>query len=287
MNGIPLDFAKLVPYAVFGMIAAGAWALLNWLSAAKPRAAERLDEIRNPNLRKRRRMEDETSGKRADAVTRVLAKASPAFAKPLQPKTELEANKLKLRLATAGFRGETAPTIFLGMKLLGLIGGLMTSGVTLVALQQFNQQAVLKALAFGGVMFYVPEIVLYFITKRRKEQLFLGLPDALDLMVVCVEAGLGLDQAMRKVAEEMRTTYPVISDEFSLSNFQMQVGARVPRCCMSWASGRASRTCVRWRRSSFRPINSARASLRPFACKATRCERAASNWPKSVRPKPR
>jgi tight adherence protein C len=224
MNGIPLDFARLVPYAVFGMIAAGVWALLNWLSTAKPRAAERLDEIRNPNLRKRRRMEEETTGKRADAVTRVLAKASPAFAKPLQPKTELEANKLKLRLATAGFRGETAPSIFLGMKLLGLIGGLMTSGVTLVALQQFNQQAVLKALAFGGVMFYVPEIVLYFITKRRQEQLFLGLPDALDLMVVCVEAGLGLDQAMRKVAEEMRTTYPVISDEFSLSNFQMQVG---------------------------------------------------------------
>ena len=48
-------------------------------------------------------------------------------------------------------------------------------------------------------MFYLPEVVLWWLTKRRKEQIFLGLPDALDLMVVCVEAGLGLDQAMRRV----------------------------------------------------------------------------------------
>ncbi|HEX3869229.1 MAG TPA: type II secretion system F family protein [Pirellulales bacterium] len=224
MNSLPTDFVRYVPYAVFGMIAAGCWALLNWLASSKPRAAERLEEIRNPNLRRKRRMEEDGETKRADAVTRVLAKASPALAKPLQPKTELEVNKLKLKLMTAGFRGEAAPSIFLGTKLLGLMIGLMISGVTLIALQSFSQQAFMKAIAFGGVMFYIPEIILHFITKRRREEIFLGLPDALDLMVVCVEAGLGLDQAMRKVAEEMRSTYPIIADEFSLSNFQMQVG---------------------------------------------------------------
>ena len=52
----------------------------------------------------------------------------------------------------------------------------------------------------------------------------MGLPDALDLMVVCVEAGLGLDQAMRKVAEEMKKTYRVIAEEFAISNFQLQMG---------------------------------------------------------------
>ncbi len=219
-----LDLAKLVPFAVFGMMALGVWVVLNWLSAAKPRAAERLDEIRNPNLRKKRQAEDETSAKRADAVTRVLAKASPAFAKPLQPKTELEANKLKLRLSRGGFRNEAAPSIFLGLKLCGLIIGFMLSGVTLIALQSFNQQSVMKAVAFAGIMFYLPDMALMFITKRRKEQIFLGLPDALDLMVVCVEAGLGLDQAMRKVSDEMKKTYRVVADEFGLSNFQMQVG---------------------------------------------------------------
>ncbi len=52
----------------------------------------------------------------------------------------------------------------------------------------------------------------------------MGLPDCLDLMVVCVEAGLGLDQAMRKVAEEMKKSHRVIAEEFSISNFQIQYG---------------------------------------------------------------
>jgi tight adherence protein C len=60
--------------------------------------------------------------------------------------------------------------------------------------------------------------------RSRKQAIFLGLPDALDLMVVCVEAGLGLDQAMRKVADEMKKSYRVIADEFNLCNMQLQMG---------------------------------------------------------------
>jgi tight adherence protein C len=89
---------------------------------------------------------------------------------------------------------------------------------------ELSQKNIMTAISVAGVMFYLPDLVLYFIGKSRKEQIFLGLPDALDLMVVCVEAGLGLDQAMRKVAEEMKRTYPIISEEFNLSNFQLQVG---------------------------------------------------------------
>jgi tight adherence protein C len=63
-----------------------------------------------------------------------------------------------------------------------------------------------------------------FLTSQRKTSLFLSLPDAIDLMVVCVEAGLGLDQAMRKVAEEMKKSYPVIAHEFSIANLQLQMG---------------------------------------------------------------
>jgi tight adherence protein C len=67
-------------------------------------------------------------------------------------------------------------------------------------------------------------LVLAFLISQRKQAIFLGLPDALDLMVVCVEAGLGLDQAMRKVSDEMKRTYKVICEEFSLANFQLQMG---------------------------------------------------------------
>jgi tight adherence protein C len=66
--------------------------------------------------------------------------------------------------------------------------------------------------------------MIWWLGKKRKEAIFLGLPDALDLMVVCVEAGLGLDQAMRKVAEEMKKSYRTVSDEFSLCNLQLQMG---------------------------------------------------------------
>jgi tight adherence protein C len=88
----------------------------------------------------------------------------------------------------------------------------------------FNQSALIKVVISGGLMFYLPDIVLYLMAKKRKEAIFLGLPDALDLLVVCVEAGLGLDHAMRKVAEEMKRTYRVIAEEFGLCNLQLQMG---------------------------------------------------------------
>jgi tight adherence protein C len=66
--------------------------------------------------------------------------------------------------------------------------------------------------------------VVRIITMKRQDNIFYGLPDALDLMVVCVEAGLGLDQAMRKVAEEMKKSYHVIAEEFGLCNLQIQMG---------------------------------------------------------------
>jgi tight adherence protein C len=60
--------------------------------------------------------------------------------------------------------------------------------------------------------------------RKRKQQIFLTLPDALDLMVVCVESGLGLDAAMRKVCEEMKSHAPVLCEELAIANFQLQMG---------------------------------------------------------------
>lgn len=219
-----LDMGTLVPFAMFGMFAALAWWALDLIAAGKPRAVERLDELKNPRAR---RAEAETGGpavKKTDAMTKVIEKASPALAAPLTPKSDLEKSKLKMRLANAGFRGESAGNIFLGIKFLSLVIGLMLGGGGVLTVSGLSQKSLIIAIVIAGGMFYLPEVGLWFLVSRRQQAIFLGLPDALDLMVVCVEAGLGLDQAMRKVSEEMKGNFPVIAEEFGLANFQLQMG---------------------------------------------------------------
>ena len=75
-----------------------------------------------------------------------------------------------------------------------------------------------------AICFWSPDIVLGYLARKRQQAIFLALPDVLDMMVVCVEAGLGLDQAMRKVSEEMKNAYPVLSSEFNMTNFHLQMG---------------------------------------------------------------
>ncbi|MFO0899029.1 MAG: type II secretion system F family protein [Pirellulales bacterium] len=219
MHSALVSFEQLLPYAFFGLVAVLVWWVLDRVAAGKPRAEERLDEYKNPGLRRQK-----GDGKKSDAVARVLEKATPALSKPLQPKNELEVSKLKMKLAHAGFRSQIAPGLFLSLKFAGLIAGLLIGGGSFAALQGMSQKTLAYTVITAGGLFYLPDALVWLIARKRKQAIFLGLPDALDLMVVCVEAGLGLDQAMRKVAEEMRKSYRVIADEFALANFQLQMG---------------------------------------------------------------
>jgi tight adherence protein C len=215
----------LTKCAIFGAVACGAWLLLEMLASKKPRAEARLDDFRDPN-RRRSDGRDGSRGvtKRADGMARLLEKASPRMAKPLQPKSEAEVGKLRARLNYGGFRSETAPSMFLGLKTICLAIGFIAGGGSMFFTKGATTEAVMYTIACAGIAFYLPDVVLYFISKSRKDNIFFGLPDALDLMVVCVEAGLGLDQAMRKVSEEMKKTYAVIAEEFGLCNLQLQMG---------------------------------------------------------------
>jgi tight adherence protein C len=217
-----IPFVKLIPFAIFGLFAVAAWLVLEALGARKPRAQERLDELKNPQLRSRG-SEDGTPVKKSATVTRMLEKASP-MARPLQPKNELDASKIKSRLAQAGFRTESVVTIFLAMKFIGLIVGLSISGGTALLTASFSQSALIYCVCVSAFLFYLPDIVVWLIAKHRKDSIFFGLPDVLDLLVVCVEAGLGLDQAMRKVSEEMKKSCRILADEFALCNFHLQMG---------------------------------------------------------------
>ncbi len=218
--------AYLVPVSLFIAVSAVAWLVLGRMSGEdKPRAEARLDELRNP--RRRTNSGDEPNDrekKKAEALTAVLERATSPLGNSVKPKNEKELSQLRERLLHAGFRREAAPVVFKGGQLIfacvglffGGIFGLLTSGLTL--------GLVTKTLVGGGLAYFIPEFLLSFLIGRRKNAIFLGLPDALDLMVVCVEAGLGLDQAMRKVSEELMKSYPQIAEEFVVANAQLQYG---------------------------------------------------------------
>ena len=206
-----------VPIASFGAIGAASWLLLDWLSPQTTRAEQRLKSICDPRS-------TTATESPAKAVSRVLERTAPAFAKPLQPTREADAGKLKSKLQQAGFHGSNAANVFLGLKIACLLAGMLVCGSSLFAIFTLNSLSILRAAIIAISSFYLPDVGLWYLTRQRKEQIFLGLPDALDLMVVCVEAGLGIDAAMRKVAEEMGDSCRVLSQEFGRCNMQLQMG---------------------------------------------------------------
>uniref|UniRef100_A0A7C4QPG1 Type II secretion system F family protein n=1 Tax=Schlesneria paludicola TaxID=360056 RepID=A0A7C4QPG1_9PLAN len=210
------DSADWLPLLVFAACTLVVWMVIRMLASKDSRAAARLDELRNPALREKARQKQ--------GMNSFLERAAPALSKALEPKTELEQNALRIRLANAGFNNPLAPQLFLAIKFCGLLmGALLGGGIGLLTYGLSKNGYTSVALA-AGAGFYLPELILRYIKSKRQEQIFLSLPDALDLLVVCVEAGLGLDAAMRRVVDEMADTHPVIASELSLCLMQLQMG---------------------------------------------------------------
>jgi tight adherence protein C len=217
-----LDQRWLIIICVFLGVGSIVWFLLEMFSRDSNQAAEsRLDMLND-----RKRGEKNEKGKAAgvEKLTRAFEKASPSLAKHLEPKTEEEKSKLVQRLSEAGFRSEAAPSMFLSIKVIVAILGVVMAGGATAFTMGFSQSVLLRAVLGGGIAFFLPEMILDFLRSNRKKQITLALPDCLDLLVVSVEAGLGLDQAMRKVADEMRGAFRVLSDEIQLSTLHLQMG---------------------------------------------------------------
>lgn len=218
-----LSSSLVTQLAIFGGTAATVWCLLDFFSRRKPRAEQRLEEFREPNSRKSDMLRD-MKGAKAGAVAKVLERAAPALSAPLKPKNEAEVSAAREKLNMAGFRSEAAPQMYWSLKVLGLFGGFLLGGGIVGLTRGWDIDTLTYTGIIAGICFYLPEVVLWIIKRSRQDNIFYGLPDALDLMVVCVEAGLGLDQAMRKVTDEMKKSYHIISEEFALSNMQLQMG---------------------------------------------------------------
>ena len=210
-----------MPIVVDIGIAAAVFLVLLYVGQGDTKAKERLERF--GRLGRGADVERARGGGSGERLQDLLEKAAPALASPLTPKTEEETSKLKVWLMNGGWRSEGAVPTYLGIRIGFLIFGLILATPVLVRMGN-TQNGWLYAVMIAGISFYLPSLFVSFRVSKRQEQIFYGLPDALDLMVVCVEAGLGLDAAMRKVCEEMGRSFPIISEEFSICNFQLQMG---------------------------------------------------------------
>ena len=161
---------------------------------------------------------------RKEELARLLENASPQLSQALQPKTEKETGALKQRLSEAGYRKENAMAIFISLRFLSMLICFTVGGGITMLVSGFSEKALMPIIISLVVGLMAPNFILDYIAKQRKLQIFRGLPDALDLMVVSVESGLGLDQAMRKVAEEMKKSFKEIGEEIGLCNLHLQMG---------------------------------------------------------------
>lgn len=133
---------------------------------------------------------------------------------PLSPS---EVSRTRKWLIQAGYREEQHLTVYVGSRV-----ALAVLGMALVVVATgFN---LMPMIAVGGFGFFVPRFVLKRMIKQRQHKIRLGLADALDLTVICVEAGLALDQAMSRVGEDLHHAHPELSDEFHLVNLEMRAG---------------------------------------------------------------
>lgn len=180
------------------------------------------------------------AGKRAqDAVAAVRQQAKDSVAKkvmetvaPIAARSSTTQNaeqmsKLRCRLSTGGFRSETAPTTFLASKTIVAIILAIAGAAYMWAKGETMMNGMGITLVAAGAGFLAPDLWLSSAISKRAEAIRHGLPDTLDLMVITVESGLGLDAAFQRVGDEMKHVHPILSEELQLVTLESQMG--IPR----------------------------------------------------------
>jgi tight adherence protein C len=167
---------------------------------------------------------DDPGSKGDSAAKEIMSKVAPLAMKPVMPKTDAEMSMISVRLSNAGYRDERAVSWFLASK---TIAGLVLAGaaIGLTFNRGINTSTMIGITGIAGAIgFMLPKIWLWMACRTRAEQIRNGLPDSLDLMVISVEAGLGLDAAFVRVGEDMAKVHPALSEELVISTLETQMG---------------------------------------------------------------
>ena len=188
------------------------WMLFRPVSAT----AQRLHELEDPRHGMAQSIEANTMESLAARLAEPINR--------LVPPSAADANKLHKELMQAGYRSPAAPAVY-RVAQMGLMLGFPA---VILLIWSITAQPLTDALMYSlfalGVGFLVPRFILNRLIASRKLRITWGLADALDLMVITMEAGLGLNAAMLRVCEELKSVHPDISKEFELANLEIRVG---------------------------------------------------------------
>jgi tight adherence protein C len=160
--------------------------------------------------------EEKFSGKQRERARDLLVSVGKMWPAPKGK----QLSKARLVAIRAGFRGEEALVILRGVRV--VLALLFLAAVFFTGAYTYSPIFILPFAALAGFM--IPEIWIIRRMRARQRRLRQGLPDAMDLLVICVEVGLGLDQAIMKVAEELLIAHPDLSQELQMVNLEMRVG---------------------------------------------------------------
>jgi tight adherence protein C len=178
-----------------------------------------------PNRLYRRLQAIEDPAARPDWTTTVAQAVGP-FAGVLAPGGDWQDSPLRRRFINAGIRREDARLIYFGCK---TVLPLLLAAVTWLLLRALTGMEEITVLMFLGIAAlvgcYLPNLALWLRLRARRRELFENFPDAADLMLVCVEAGLGLDAAMTRIADEVGANSRALAEELHLTNLEMRAGA--------------------------------------------------------------
>ena len=168
---------------------------------------------------------------------RRIVKLTGPFAKLSLPKEGWEQSKLRIRFMNAGLRSPSAPILFFTAKtLLTFTLPCLYVLYTVISGKTVNPNYFLMILIILATIGYImPNVVLAHLITIRKREIFESFPDALDLIIVCVEAGLGFDAALARVGEEIHVRSPILGEELHLINLELRAGSSRERALRNLA----------------------------------------------------
>jgi tight adherence protein C len=208
----------IITISTFVCIAFGVMALY-WLAFRPASAvANRLQELQDP-----RAMDAAAPSIEHDTVATLAERIAEPINR-LVPPSAADAHKLQKKLMQAGYRSHLAPSVYRATQLVLMLALPGVFVLLWISLARPLDEAMLPALVAFAVGFILPRFVLNRAIAARQLRITWGLADALDLMVITMEAGLGLNAAMVRVCAELKEGHPDISKEFELANLEIRVG---------------------------------------------------------------